>query len=149
VPPELQAPEEERRVAATEETNAQLGAAAAEHPIGENFSIYFDYNSEEIRPDARALLAPHARHLAENARVRARVEGNADERGSPRYNRELGMRRALAVMRALQEQGAKKEQTRVFSHGDTRPRREGRDEDSWAENRRVDVVYDMDTANGK
>jgi peptidoglycan-associated lipoprotein len=144
VPPGLQPPEEERHAAATsEETNAEETPSGTSAAPGENFSIYFDYNSEEIRPEARAFLVQHARHLAENAKVRARIEGNADERGSPRYNRELGMRRALAVRKILQEEGARKGQMRALSHGDSRPRKQGQDENSWAENRRVDVIYDQ------
>jgi peptidoglycan-associated lipoprotein len=70
-----------------------------------------------------------------------RIEGNADERGSREYNLALGQRRADAVKQMMQLMGVRVTQIETISYGEERPRQTASDEESWAENRRADVVY--------
>lgn len=104
-------------------------------------TILFDFDSSEIRPEYNAAIAAHARRLAAGGSVRVRLEGNTDERGSPEYNIGLGERRAQAVKRALQLQGAPEASIVTVSYGEERPAVEGDNEEAWAQNRRVDVVF--------
>ncbi len=106
-----------------------------------NRTIYFDFDSSEIRPDYNALITAHAHYLASNASIRVRIEGNTDERGSREYNIGLGERRAQALRRALMLQGVAESQITTVSFGSERPAVEGDDETAWAKNRRVEVVY--------
>jgi len=115
---------------------------AATRPLD---SIYFDYNSAEPKAGDEAALRAHARYLAANPQARVRIEGNADERGSERFNLSLGERRAAAVRDRLLANGAAAGQVAIKSLGKSQPRRAGSDEQSWAENRRADVIYE----NGK
>jgi peptidoglycan-associated lipoprotein len=103
--------------------------------------IYFDYDQAEVRPDFADVIAAHAKNLAGNTRLRVRLEGHSDERGSREYNIGLGERRAQAVRRALMLQGAGDAQIAVVSYGEERPAVEGADEASWQQNRRVEIVY--------
>jgi len=104
-------------------------------------TIYFDYDSSEIRSDFSEMVKAHARQLQQNPNLRVRLEGHADERGSREYNIALGERRAQAVRQVLQLQGASNTQLSTVSYGEERPKALGHDDTSWAQNRRVELVY--------
>jgi peptidoglycan-associated lipoprotein len=106
-----------------------------------NRTIYFDFDSSEIRSDYSGQITAHARYLASNASIRVRLEGNTDERGSREYNIGLGERRAQAVRRALLLQGVAESQITTVSYGEERPAVTGHTEDAWSKNRRVEIVY--------
>jgi peptidoglycan-associated lipoprotein len=106
-----------------------------------NRTIYFDFDSSEIKPEYNDLITAHAKYLAANAGKKVRVEGNTDERGSREYNIGLGERRAQAVRRALMLQGASDNQITTVSYGEERPAVTGHAEESWSRNRRANIVY--------
>jgi peptidoglycan-associated lipoprotein len=103
--------------------------------------IYFDFDSSEVRADFTDIVARHALILANDATIRVRLEGHADERGSREYNIGLGERRAQSVRRMLMIQGASASQIATVSFGEERPVALGSDDDSWAQNRRVEIKY--------
>ena len=103
--------------------------------------IYFDFDSAEVRADFTDVVARHALMLANDSSMRVRLEGHADERGSREYNIGLGERRAQSVRRMLMIQGASASQISTVSFGEERPAAFGSDEDSWAQNRRVEIKY--------
>jgi peptidoglycan-associated lipoprotein len=104
-------------------------------------TIYFDFDSYELRPEDAEIVARHGRQLAENSRLGVRLEGHADERGSREYNIGLGERRAQTVRRVLMIQGASASQIATVSFGEERPAAFGSNEDAWSQNRRVEVKY--------
>jgi peptidoglycan-associated lipoprotein len=104
-------------------------------------TVYFDFDSSDIRSEYSAQITAHARYLASNASIRVRLEGNTDERGSREYNIGLGERRAQAVRRALLLQGVTESQITTVSYGEERPALTGHTEEAWAKNRRVEIVY--------
>lgn len=104
--------------------------------------IYFDYNTDAVRPEFAALIQAHANYLAQNRNRKLRLEGHADERGSREYNMALGQRRASAVRNATSVLGVGSERVETISFGEDKPRANGHDEASWAQNRRVEIVYD-------
>lgn len=104
-------------------------------------TIYFDFDSSEIRPEFTSIVASNARLLAGNPALRVRLEGHTDERGSREYNIALGERRAQAVRRGLMLQGVADAQLATVSYGEERPAADGSDEATWAMNRRVEIVY--------
>lgn len=142
VPDELREPQAVP-VAKVEE-NADAGMKMDPVGLRAQRSVYFDYKSELLKTDYDALLQAHGRFLAEHPNARVRVEGNADERGSAGYNNQLGLKRAENVRQRLLEQGAATAQVRVKSLGEARPKLKGHDEESWAENRRADIVYERE-----
>ncbi|MEM7504762.1 MAG: peptidoglycan-associated lipoprotein Pal [Pseudomonadota bacterium] len=103
--------------------------------------IYFDFDQSELRAEYGDLLARHAAQLANNAGMRVRLEGHADERGSREYNIGLGERRSQAVRRMLLIQGASASQISTVSFGEERPAAVGSDEEAYALNRRVEIQY--------
>ena len=104
-------------------------------------TIYFDFDSSEIRGEGTDIVAAHAKYLAGRGGMKVRLEGHTDERGSREYNIGLGERRAQAVRRALLLQGATESQLSTVSYGEERPAAAGSDEAAWAKNRRVEIVY--------
>jgi len=104
-------------------------------------TIYFAYDSSEIRPEYIEVVAAHAAYLVKYPSARVRLEGHADERGSREYNIGLGERRAQTVRHALMLQGVAEAQLTTVSYGEERPAVEGSDEAAYAQNRRVEVVH--------
>jgi peptidoglycan-associated lipoprotein len=104
-------------------------------------TVYFDFDSSEIKGEGTDIVAAHAKYLAANPGTRVRLEGHTDERGSREYNIGLGERRAQSVRRALLLQGAADAQISTVSYGEERPAVAGHDEAAWAKNRRVEIVY--------
>ena len=103
--------------------------------------IYFDFDKSEIKPEYADIVTAAAHNLTSNPKMRLKLEGNTDERGTREYNIGLGERRAQAVRRALMLQGVAESQISTVSFGAERPAAEGDDEAAWAKNRRVEVVY--------
>ncbi len=108
---------------------------------GSDRTLYFDFDSSEISPDGRPVLEANARYLSANPSVAVTLEGHTDERGTREYNIGLGDRRAEAVRRALNAYGVSAEQLRTLSYGEERPAATGHTEESYAKNRRVEIVY--------
>ena len=104
-------------------------------------TIYFDFDSSEVRSEFAAAITTHGKRLAADRALRVRLEGNTDERGSAEYNVALGERRAQSVKRALLLQGATEAELTTVSYGAERPAVEGHDEAAWSKNRRVEIVF--------
>ncbi|MBK7464033.1 MAG: OmpA family protein [Betaproteobacteria bacterium] len=153
VPAELQEPQR----AANSPTAANSAPAASAAPAAAGSaakmdqaglrtqrSVYFDYNSATVRSEFDPALQAHARYLTANPKSRVRVEGNADDRGAPDFNARLGLKRAENVRQVLIGHGATEKQITLKTLGESQPKLKGRDEESWAENRRADVVYEKE-----
>ena len=104
-------------------------------------SVYFDYDSAEVRGDYRSMIEAHARYLQANRNARIAIQGNTDERGSREYNIALGQRRADAVRQMMRVLGATDQQIETVSFGKEKPKNPGHDESAYTENRRADIVY--------
>jgi peptidoglycan-associated lipoprotein len=104
-------------------------------------NVYFDFDKDEVKAEYRPLVEAHAKYLVANPNARVALQGNADERGSREYNLALGQRRSAAVKKVLNVYGANDKQIETVSYGEEKPKATGHDEASYAENRRVDIVY--------
>ena len=126
-----------------ESSSTQLSAdqQAMQELQRQGMIIYFDYDKSDIRPEYVPLLAAHAKYLNGNSSRKVRLEGHTDERGSREYNIGLGERRAQQVRRALMLQGVTEPQIVTVSYGEERPAVAGNDEEAYAKNRRVEIVY--------
>lgn len=117
---------------------------AIQGPSGELLSkriVYFDFDRAEIGADSQSVVTAHAAFLSKNPNFKVRLEGHADERGSREYNIGLGERRGQAVRRAMMLQGVAEAQLTTVSYGEERPASAGSDEQAYAQNRRVEIVY--------
>ena len=110
-------------------------------PLG-TLVIYFDYDRSAIREEYGDVLQAHGAWLAANPGGSLRLEGHADERGTPEYNLALGSRRAQAVAQALNALGAGDGQWTAVSFGEERPAEDAPNEGAWSKNRRVELIYE-------
>jgi len=104
--------------------------------------IYFDYDTDAVRSEYAALIQAHASYLSQNRNRKVRLEGHADERGAREYNMALGQSRSNAVRKAASVLGVGSERMETISFGEDKPKAMGQEEASWAQNRRVEIVYD-------
>src|SRR5262245_6147667 len=102
---------------------------------------YFDYDSSDIREDARNAMTRNAdalkailRDFPSNSVV---VEGHCDERGSAEYNLGLGDRRATTAKEFLTQLGVPGERLKTISYGKERPQCSDSNEACWQKNRRA------------
>tara|TARA_R110001583_G_scaffold7467_5_gene36923 strand:- start:903 stop:1475 length:573 start_codon:yes stop_codon:yes gene_type:complete len=121
----------------------QVDAAAneAQAALMKATVFYFDFDNITIKADSKNALIAHSQYLAANSSARVVLEGHADERGTVEYNLALGERRGLSVSRFLQANGAAASQIETVSFGEERPALMGHNDDSWSQNRRVEIKY--------
>jgi peptidoglycan-associated lipoprotein len=121
----------------------QIDAAAneAQSALMDVSVFYFDFDNTTIKADSKNSLIAHSQYLAANSSARVILEGHADERGTVEYNLALAERRALSVSRFLKANGAAPSQIETVSFGEERPALMGHNDDSWSQNRRVEIKY--------
>ena len=119
------------------------GGEAIDDPFAGELAmvIYFDFDSSEVRPQDQDTISRHAMQLGNDAGMRVRLEGHADERGSREYNIGLGERRSQAGRQLLMVQGGSAAQISTVSFGEERPAAFGSSETDYAQNRRVEIKY--------
>ena len=101
---------------------------------------YFDYDSAELRPDARQAIQKDAAFFKQYPTMRVTIEGHCDERGSTEYNLALGQRRANAVMQYLVSLGIPESRLNATSWGKEKPFCMEATEACYAKNRRGHFV---------
>lgn len=90
--------------------SAQFAAAAGD-------VVYFDGDSSELSPAAKATLRRQVRWLRANPDYRILVEGHADEWGDSQHNLTLGAERAVAVKTYLENNGVHAASIPTVSYG--------------------------------
>jgi peptidoglycan-associated lipoprotein len=123
---------------AREEAAANERAAAAAE-VGLK-PIYFDFDRSFIRDDARPVMKANADWLKANPKVKVRIEGSCDERGTIEYNQALGQRRAAAAKKYLTDLGIASSRISLISYGKEKPVCSEQTEDCWQQNRRDELV---------
>lgn len=104
-------------------------------------TFYFDFDTSQIKPQARNVLMAHAHYLAAHPNVHVLLQGYTDERGTQEYNLALGQRRANAVKQFLVVNGVSSSQISTISYGEEHPAAKGHNKAAWAKNRRVVMIY--------
>jgi peptidoglycan-associated lipoprotein len=124
---------------AAKPVGAESGESAVQRTLER--SVYFHYNQASVPDEYDAMLTANAAYLKAHPALVTEVQGNCDERGSREYNLALGARRAEAVKRALELAGADGSRINAISYGSEKPVASGKDEESYSQNRRADIVY--------
>lgn len=132
-------------LAALRNTGADAERARAEVLLVLSQKVYFDYDKDALRDDARAVLDAKAAGLAANPAVTLVITGHTDERGTAEYNLALGQRRAAQVKRYLVSKGISETRMATQSMGDSQPAVQGTDEAAYQQNRRAEFEA-MNTA---
>jgi len=101
---------------------------------------HFGFDSAAVTPEARQTLEALATCLTEGPLKgeALKVVGHADPRGEFEYNLGLGHRRAGQVAEYLASAGLPDRRLLTTSRGELDAR--GDDEESWAEDRRVEIL---------
>lgn len=104
-----------------------------------NEKVFFKTGKADILAQSYPLLIEVADILKNNKKIKIRVEGHTDSRGSDRYNLKLSDRRASSVRLFLIERGV--EDFRIVSegYGEERPIETNSTESGRASNRRVEI----------
>jgi peptidoglycan-associated lipoprotein len=134
-PAEKPAVTEEAKPEAKEEAKERAAAGA------EGLQpVYFDFDRSFIRDDARPVMKANAEWLKANPKVKVRIEGNCDERGTKEYNQALGQRRAASAKKYLTDLGISVKRISLISYGKEKPTCNEHNEECWQKNRRDDLV---------
>jgi peptidoglycan-associated lipoprotein len=104
-------------------------------------TVYFDYDSAEIKPEYIGVMRNHAAYLGAHTSTRVTLEGHTDERGTREFNLALGDQRAEAVRRFMMAEGVTPQQMATLSYGEERPAQTGHSQSAWEQNRRVIIQY--------
>ena len=101
----------------------------------------FKFNKTDLPDDAKAALDKVITDLqADPKAVFFEIEGHTDNRGEPKYNEQLGMKRAEAVKRYLYEtHQVPLHKINVISYGEDKPVSDNKTKEGRAENRRIVV----------
>jgi len=102
--------------------------------------VFFDYDENLLREDARQVLQRDAQWLAKWPQTKVRIYGHCDERGTTEYNIALGDRRAVSVRDYLTSLGVSPQRIQTVSLGKESPFCTGTGESCWAQNRRGHFV---------
>jgi peptidoglycan-associated lipoprotein len=121
-------------------TEAPKSSSMDELFLQEVGDAYFEYDSAELRPDARQAIQKDAAFFKQYPTMRITIEGHCDERGSTEYNLALGQRRANAVMQYLVSLGIPESRLNATSWGKEKPFCMEATEACYAKNRRGHFV---------
>jgi outer membrane protein OmpA-like peptidoglycan-associated protein len=88
-------------------------------PPPTTYTVYFDYNSSRLGPDANEILRFAANAYRAEAPATVQVTGYTDASGSARYNQRLSLRRANAVAAVLEHDGVPRAALVVSGRGET------------------------------
>jgi peptidoglycan-associated lipoprotein len=131
---------------ASNPNTAAVGAGSAPPGSQQDFvvnvgdRVFFETDSSELTPQARATLDKQAQWLQMYNRYAFTVEGHADERGTREYNIALSARRAQTVRDYLASRGIEPNRMRTIAYGKERPVAVCDDISCWSQNRRSVTV---------
>ena len=105
------------------------------------YGIYFDFNSDVIRPESEPVIRDIANALTTKPTCRLSIEGHTDNVGGDAFNLDLSRRRAAAVKGALaQNYQIAPDRLTTAGYGASRPKVPNTTLEGRAQNRRVEFV---------
>jgi peptidoglycan-associated lipoprotein len=102
--------------------------------------VLFEFDSYDLRGNARDVLRSNADWLKSNPSARIEVEGHCDERGTSEYNLALGAKRSQTTKDYLVSLGISPERISTISYGEEIPACTEPNENCWRQNRRARFV---------
>jgi outer membrane protein OmpA-like peptidoglycan-associated protein len=104
-------------------------------------NIGYAVNQYTIPEECFPILEEIYAFLVQNTNYSLVVSGHTDDVGNERYNFELSEKRAKAIAEFFIEKGIDPRRIKWKGYGKSRPRVEGKDEISRAQNRRVEIEF--------
>lgn len=107
--------------------------------------LLFDYDSDRIQPQSKAVMAVLANYLKQHSKQGFYVVGHTDDQGERSYNQSLSERRAAAVIKELSETyQVPASQLTAYGNGEYSPIASNENEAGRSLNRRVELVLRSD-----
>jgi peptidoglycan-associated lipoprotein len=97
-------------------------------------TIFFDFDSSQLKPPAVAALKKVAECLIAKGAKDITIVGHCDPRGTEEYNMGLGLERANTIKKFLVTYGIAEGEMVVYSKGEEDA--EGTDEEGWSKDRK-------------
>jgi peptidoglycan-associated lipoprotein len=110
---------------------------AASSPLKD---VLFEFDSYDLRGNARDILRGNADWLKSNPSARIEVEGHCDERGTSEYNLALGAKRSQTAKDYLVSLGISPDRISTISYGEEIPACTEATENCWRQNRRARFI---------
>ena len=105
------------------------------------YGIYFDFNSDKIKPESKPVMDEIAAALKDNPDWQLTVNGFTDNIGGDAYNLDLSKRRSASVKQALvTKYGVASERLTTSGSGDSSPIDTNDTLEGRARNRRVELT---------
>lgn len=104
-----------------------------------SYGIYFDINSDRVKPESYGALSDIAKIIKE-AGVNVRIDGHTDNTGSEATNLDLSKRRAASVKAELVKMGISTNQLSTDGMGASKPIAPNDTPSNKAMNRRVEFI---------
>ena len=123
-----------------EQVPAPSGTPAPDLPA-RTYLVFFDWDSAELSPRAREIIAEAVHNSARVPHTRIDVTGHTDRTGPSRANLALSLRRANVVADELERAGVPAKTIDIHGVGDSRPLVPTAEGVRQPENRRVEIVY--------
>jgi len=84
-------------------------------------NIFYDYDKATLRPESAASLDSLVAFMKDNPSLNVEVYSFADAKGTDKYNKELSLRRADAVISYLEQAGIEKGRMTSKGFGESMP----------------------------
>jgi outer membrane protein OmpA-like peptidoglycan-associated protein len=122
------------------EVNRLFGSAIAALPAPPRyFTLYFQFESDRLTPQSRALLPEILKTVRDRSMPEVTVVGHTDTMGSAQANIQLGLKRASTVRNILVDAGLDPALIEVTSHGEADLLMRTPDGTPKLHNRRVEI----------
>ena len=103
------------------------------------YGIYFDHDSDILKPNSIATLQDVLKWLSNNPETMVVFEGYTDSDGSNDYNLSLSSRRAAAVVTWMHQKKIEPDRIQSIGLGEAKPVADNNSSHGKALNRRVEV----------
>jgi len=104
--------------------------------------VYFDTNSDVVKPEYFSEIEQVATFLKDNSGVVGTVEGHTDSRGSAKLNQDLSERRAKNVIKVAEERfGVMAGRLNAAGYGGSKPVADNKSAAGLAKNRRIEAAF--------
>lgn len=100
-------------------------------------NIYFEFDKSYLKPESKIALRKLYGFMERHPEVKIEIQGHTDGEGSYRYNEELSKRRAISVMRYLEQRGVDESRMKTKGFGKRKPVASNDTDEGRAMNRRV------------
>jgi outer membrane protein OmpA-like peptidoglycan-associated protein len=120
---------------------AQPAAAQTDTCVAGPFMVFFTPDSDELTPQAKAILDNAATAYASCGDAQVLIAGHTDRKGSDQYNVGLSQRIASNVRSYLVTRGIPDGVITTEAFGESRPLVETADGVSEAQNRRAEITF--------